>query len=133
MNGCNPCVNCFIIGGKFFDILKKGALHEAYGCHSKAHEVLDIFASLLGTSLSAGRLRALANVARSLLGADFTERSLELATAADRLATALSAQYDTNQLTGLSEDSARELARATELVVAITEGLRALESGSIDD
>ena len=99
----------------------------------EAHEVLDIFASLLGTSLSAGRLRALANVARSLLGADFTERSLELATAADRLATALSAQYDTNQLTGLSEDSARELARATELVVAITEGLRALESGSIDD
>jgi ATP-dependent DNA helicase DinG len=40
----------------------------------EAHEILDIFASLLGTSLNATRLRALAGVARPLLGAEFLER-----------------------------------------------------------
>jgi len=43
----------------------------------EAHEIVDIFASLLGTSLNATRLRALAGVARPLLGAEFLERSLD--------------------------------------------------------
>jgi Rad3-related DNA helicase len=42
--------------------------HHEYVVFDEAHEILDIFASLLGTSLNAARLRALATVARSLLG-----------------------------------------------------------------
>ena len=99
----------------------------------EAHEVLDIFATLLGTSLNAGRLRALASVARPMLGASFAERCAELTSAADRFAAALQVQYDANQLTGLDETSARELARVTELVTAITEGLRALETGGAEE
>jgi len=99
----------------------------------EAHEVLDIFATLLGTSLNAGRLRALAAVARPLLGADFADRCADLTGAADRFAAALQVQFDANQLTGLDEASGRELARATELVTAITEGLRTLETGGADE
>ena len=98
----------------------------------EAHEIVDIFASLLGTSLNATRLRALAGVARPLLGPHFTERALDLSAVADRFAQSLQAQYDRNQLTGLDEDCARELSRANELVTALIEGLRALETSSSD-
>jgi ATP-dependent DNA helicase DinG len=98
----------------------------------EAHEVLDIFASLLGTSLNASRLRGFSGAARSLLGTDHAERCLELVNCADRLATSLQIQYDTNELTGLGEDCARELGRATELVTRIVEALRALEAKDPD-
>jgi len=92
----------------------------------EAHEALDIFASLLGTSLATTRLRALSSVSRSLLGLEWHERCDQLVEAADRLATSLEMQFDQNQLTGLSEDCVRELGRAGELVTQIIEGLRAL-------
>ena len=94
----------------------------------EAHEILDIFATLLGTSLNATRLRALAGAARPVLGAEFAERGLELVTVADRLAAALASQFDRDELTGLDEECARHLARANELVIAIIEGLRALST-----
>ncbi len=93
----------------------------------EAHEVLDIFASLLGTSLNASRLRVLSGSARPLLGADFAEVCLDLMNAADRLAATLQLQFERNEMTGLDEDSRRELSRAGELVVRIVEALRALE------
>ncbi len=92
----------------------------------EAHEALDIFASLLGTSLTTTRLRALSSVSRSLLGLEWHERCDQLVEAADRLATSLEMQFDQNQLTGLSEDCVRELGRAGELVTQIIEGLRAM-------
>jgi ATP-dependent DNA helicase DinG len=98
----------------------------------EAHEVLDIFASLLGTSLNASRLRGFSGAARSLLGTDHAERCLDLVNCADRLATSLQIQYDANELTGLGEDCARELGRATELVTRIVEALRALEAKDPD-
>jgi ATP-dependent DNA helicase DinG len=98
----------------------------------EAHEALDIFASLLGTSLTTSRLRALSGVARSLLGSDFHERCDQLVNASDRLATSLEIQFDANQLTGLSEDCTRELTRASELVTQIVEGLRILPTEGPD-
>jgi ATP-dependent DNA helicase DinG len=94
--------------------------------------VLDIFASLLGTSLTTSRLRALAAIARSLLGAEHAERSEELLGLADRLETSLQIQYDNGQLTGLDEDNVRELSRANELVTAIVEALRAMTTDGAD-
>ncbi len=93
----------------------------------EAHEVLDIFASLLGTSLNASRLRALSGTARSLLGPEFAPTCLDLMNSADRLAATLQIQFERNELTGLDEDSRRELTRSAELVVRLVEALRALE------
>jgi ATP-dependent DNA helicase DinG len=98
----------------------------------EAHEALDIFASLLGTSLTTSRLRALSGVSRSLLGSEFHERCDQLIDVADRLATSLEIQFNTNQLTGLSEDCEREINRANELVTQIIEALRALPTDGAD-
>ena len=98
----------------------------------EAHEILNIFASLLGTSLSAGRVRALAGVARSLLGADMADTALNLVNCADRLAGALQIQFDAGKLTGLDEDARRELERASELVTRLVEALRAVETAGAD-
>jgi ATP-dependent DNA helicase DinG len=98
----------------------------------EAHEILDIFATLLGTSLNSSRLRALAGVARPLLAPEFAVRCLELVSAADRFATTLQSQFERGQLTGLDEDNERELGRINELVVALVEGLRTLPTQSPD-
>jgi ATP-dependent DNA helicase DinG len=105
--------------------------HE-YVVFDEAHEVLDIFASLLGTSLTTSRLRALSAVARSRRGAEHAERSEELLGVADRLEKSLQIQYDNGQLTGLDEDNVRELSRANELVTGIVEALRALTTDGAD-
>ena len=105
--------------------------HE-YVVFDEAHEVLDIFASLLGTSLNASRLRAFASVARSLLGTERAEGCLDLANCADRLAASLQIQFDREQMTGLDEDCGRELSRATELVTRLVEALRTLEAKDPD-
>jgi ATP-dependent DNA helicase DinG len=105
--------------------------HE-YVVFDEAHEVLDIFASLLGTSLTTSRLRALAGVARSMLGPDHAERSEELVAVADRLEVSLNIQFDDGQLTGLREDNRRELSRANELVTGIVEALRTLTTEGAD-
>ncbi len=98
----------------------------------EAHEILDIFATLLGTSLNASRLRALAGVARPLLGADHLERCVELVAVADRFAASLQAQFDAEQLTGLNEDCVRDLGRASELVVQIIEALRSFATSGAE-
>ena len=98
----------------------------------EAHEILDIFATLLGTSLNAARLRALATGARSLLDEDDRVRADQLLSSADRLASALLAQYERNELKGLDETCVLELGRASELVSALVEGLRGHETTSSD-
>ena len=106
--------------------------HE-YVVFDEAHEVIDIFATLLGTSLNATRLRALAGASRIALGATSLEVCTELASVADRLATSLQVQYDAGVLVGLGEDGQRELGRVAELVVQIIESLRALVARDSDD
>jgi ATP-dependent DNA helicase DinG len=98
----------------------------------EAHEILNIFATLLGTSLNASRLRALANVARSTLGTEFADSALELLNCADRLATTLQDQYDAEQFTGFGEDVLGEFTQATGLVTRIVEALRAVETNGSD-
>jgi ATP-dependent DNA helicase DinG len=105
--------------------------HE-YVVFDEAHEIVDIFASLLGTSLNSTRLRALSGVARPLLGPEFNDRTLDLVNVAERFAASLQAQFDRNELTGLDEDCQRELSRANELVVAIVEGLRSITTSGAD-
>ena len=104
-----------------------------YVIFDEAHEVLDIFASLLGTSLSAARLRAFAGVARPMLGTVFVDTCTELVATADRLAVALEMQHETQELTGISGDVERELITALAHVTKLLEGLRALPSDDADD
>ncbi|MGC8510369.1 MAG: ATP-dependent DNA helicase [Acidimicrobiales bacterium] len=92
----------------------------------EAHDVPEIMASLLGTSLSTTRLRALATSARALLGADAAPRTGELATSADRLTVALENQYERDDLRGLDDGVVQELSRTREVVTDLVERLRAL-------
>ena len=98
----------------------------------EAHEILDIFATMLGTSLNASRLRALATIARSLLSSDNAARCVELTNTTDRFAAALELQYQRGELTGLDENVTRELTRITEVVVTLIEALRALPTDGPD-
>jgi ATP-dependent DNA helicase DinG len=97
----------------------------------EAHEAPDIFASLLGTSLTPARLRALSLAARALLGPEADATLTELAGVADRLATSLAIQYDAQRLAGLDEDVERELVRASDLVTRVIESLRALNATDV--
>jgi len=100
----------------------------------EAHEILNIFATLLGTTISASRLRALANVARTTLGPDGADLALDLLNSADRLAAALLTQYENEQLTGLDEHAAAAFAQCAGLMQQIVEALRTLEtSGPVGD
>jgi ATP-dependent DNA helicase DinG len=98
----------------------------------EAHEIIDIFASLLGTSLNASRLKALGGAARTLLGPEYAQRCADLVSGADRLSASLLVQFDSNQLTGLDEDCTRELGRCGELVTQIIETLRNLPTQGPD-
>jgi len=105
--------------------------HE-YVVFDEAHEILDIFATLLGTSLNAARLRALATIARTLLGEADRVTADQLLSSADRFAVLLLAQYERNELKGLDEACRVELARANEFVTRIVERLRDLATTSSD-
>jgi ATP-dependent DNA helicase DinG len=105
--------------------------HE-YVVFDEAHEILDIFATLLGTSLNAARLRALATIARTLLGDADRATADQLLSSADRFATLLLAQYERNELKGLDEACRAELSRANEFVTRIVERLRDLPTTSSD-
>jgi ATP-dependent DNA helicase DinG len=105
--------------------------HE-YVVFDEAHEILDIFASLLGTSLNASRLRALALSARSLLREDDRAICDQLLSSADRLAAALLAQYERAELKNLDEHCLGELSRANELVASLVERLRDLSTTTPD-
>ena len=99
----------------------------------EAHEVLDIFASLLGTSLNATRLRAFATVAKPLVGPALDETATDLVASADRLAAILEIQYGEGELAGLGGDAQREVDTATALTTRLVESLRALETTGADD
>jgi ATP-dependent DNA helicase DinG len=103
-----------------------------YVIFDEAHEILDIFATLLGTSLNAARLRALATVSRNLLSDDQRASADELLSSADRFAALLLAQYERNELKGLDETCRAELTRTNELVTRIVERLRDLPTSSPD-
>ena len=103
-----------------------------YVIFDEAHEVLDIFATLLGTSLNAARLRALATIARALLAESDRKRADELLSSADRWAALLLAQYERGELKGLDEACRSELSRANEFVTSLVERLRDLPTASAD-
>jgi ATP-dependent DNA helicase DinG len=105
--------------------------HE-YVVFDEAHEILDIFATLLGTSLNAARLRALATISRTLLGEADRAVADQLLSSADRFAGLLLAQYERNELKGLDEACRTELTRANEFVTRIVERLRDLPTTSSD-
>ena len=99
----------------------------------EAHEVLDIFASLLGTSLNPARLRAFAALSGPRVGASFAQSALDLSASADRLATILQIQYDTQELTGLGPDAQREVDTASALMTRLLEAVRALPSSTPEE
>ncbi len=97
----------------------------------EAHETLDVFAELLGTSLTSTRIRALAAVARPLLGPAFHAATTELVSAADRLDDALRRQVDQQRMTGLDEDPRSLLDRVGELVTTLVDALRGLSTTDV--
>jgi len=99
----------------------------------EAHEVLDIFASLLGTSLSPTRLRAAATVARHVLGASYVDITSDLTAAADRLSAELEIQFVAEQLNGLSSEVEKEIRLANDLAMKLIEGVKAIASTSPGD
>jgi ATP-dependent DNA helicase DinG len=106
--------------------------HE-YVVFDEAHEVLDIFAALLGTSLNASRLRAFATVAKHLVGPPLADTANDLVASADRLATILAIQYDAQETTGLGADAQREIDTAAALTTRLIEALRALATSGAED
>jgi ATP-dependent DNA helicase DinG len=106
--------------------------HE-YVVFDEAHEILDIFATLLGTSLNAARLRALATIARSLLTESDRVTADQLLSSADRFAALLLTQYERGELKGLDEACRVELTQANVHVTKLVERLRDLPTSSSDD
>jgi ATP-dependent DNA helicase DinG len=106
--------------------------HE-YVVFDEAHEVLDIFAALLGTSLNASRLRAFATVTKPLVGPPLADTANDLVASADRLATILEIQYDAHDTTGLGADAQREIDTAAALTTRLIEALRTLATSGAED
>ncbi len=94
----------------------------------EAHEVLDIFSELLGTSLAPGRLRATAAAVRPLLQPADRERTGELASLADRLSEALQRQLDDGRTTGADDATRSILDRTADVLTILVGSLRALTS-----
>jgi ATP-dependent DNA helicase DinG len=94
----------------------------------EAHEVLDIFAQSLGTSLNAARFRALGTLARSVLSGDDREAARETSEFAERFSSALDLQYDSGVTTGLGEQVTSQLDEATRLVTRLADLLRSRSS-----
>jgi ATP-dependent DNA helicase DinG len=99
----------------------------------EAHEILDIFASLLGTSLNASRLRAFATVAKAVVGPAFADSANDLVASAERLATILEIQYDAQDLTGLGTDAQREIDTAATLTTRLVELIRTTETSGAEN
>ncbi len=98
----------------------------------EAHEAPDIFATLLGTTLNASSLRAVAALARATLAPDPPEAADTLLSVADRLGAHLEVQFAEGRLRGLDEGATRELDTARALLTALVESLRALEVSGPD-
>lgn len=104
-----------------------------YVVFDEAHEVRDIFASLLGTSLSQTRLRAVVTASRPLLDAAHRSLGDDVDEATTHLWGALEAQYALAQLRGLGEESATALARVSECATRLIEHLRVASTGTSDE
>ena len=99
----------------------------------EAHEVPDIFAQVLGTQVNATRFRALATLARPVLGTEGAELVKELTDFSDRLARALSDQLDAGVATGLNEEVSALLDTGSRLVTDLTARLRSEKSDTGTD
>ncbi len=98
----------------------------------EAHEAPDIFATLLGTTVNASALRAVAALARASLAPDPPEAADTLLSVADRLGAHLEVQFAEGRLRGLDEGVVRELDTARTLLTSLVEALRALEVSGPD-
>ncbi len=98
----------------------------------EAHDAPDIFATLLGTTVNASALRAVAGLARATLAPDAPEEADALLSVADRLGAHLEVQYAEGRLRGLDEGATRELDSARGLVTALVEALRGLDAAGPD-
>ncbi len=96
----------------------------------EAHEVLDIFAQALGTSVNATRFRALGALARSVLSSDERDSARDLVDFADRLASALDQQFDAGVTTGLGETVTVLLDEGARLVTRVGDRLRAQQANA---
>ncbi len=94
----------------------------------EAHEVLDIFAELLGTSLAPTRLRTVAGALRPLLGANDRAMTNELVSLADRLSSSLQRQVSVGQLTGVDETTQNILERTGEVLTMVVGAVRTLSA-----
>jgi ATP-dependent DNA helicase DinG len=92
----------------------------------EAHEVQDIFASMLGTSFAPHQLRASHIACRALLGAEATGPLQELERAADQLEAALADQLDARLDGALGEPALAALGTAGAALTTLSELLRAL-------
>lgn len=99
----------------------------------EAHEVLDIFAQMLGTSLNATRFRAAAALARGTLGSPGAALLTDIAAYADRLARALDVQFDQGVTTGLGEEVTALLVEGANLCTQLVDALREKKSEPSDD
>lgn len=99
----------------------------------EAHEILDTFATVLGTSLNATRFRGVATMSRSLLGEDESEIIDEVHDAANDLASALTAQFEAEETTGLGLEVTAALAAAAQKVTALMEKVRTHLTDNADD
>ena len=99
----------------------------------EAHEILDIFATLLGTSLNATRFYAVVSLARSLLGASSRDLLNELEAAVKHLASVLEEQYAAGELRGLNEGSTLALSSVSALTTTLVERVREFATAHADD
>ena len=100
----------------------------------EAHEVRDIFATLLGTSLNAARIRAAVGLAKPLLSDEYEDDLTLLFQSADRFGAALNDQFERGELTGFSEATSLALGECTSLLSRIIEAIKSLEIGDdLDD
>ncbi len=98
----------------------------------EAHEVLDIFAQSLGTSLNATRFRALGTLARTVLTSDDRTTARDMGDFADRLSSALDLQFASGVTTGLNESVTALLDEATRLTTRLGDLLRASSAAGDD-
>jgi ATP-dependent DNA helicase DinG len=98
----------------------------------EAHQVPDIFAQLLGTTINAATLRTVASQARAALTGAGVEPARSLLSVADRLGDALARQLGGGQATGLNEEVATLLAEASGLVTELLARLRDQRPDQLD-
>ena len=100
----------------------------------EAHEMLDTFASVLGTSLNATRFRAVAAMARPVLNPVEHLHLDQVLTTADRLAAALEIQFAEGVTSGISLEVEAQLAEGAAALSVVTEKIRTqLTDNAVDE